>query len=528
MIKAHRFCAIGCAVAILATSLFTGCNNAANGSTTGKSSGKQAWDTSKKDTVVISVINNYYTAGEKKLAQDYMKLHPETKVTVDVVASNDAYLTKLKTTMTTDINTAPDIVHANFAQNVAGSWSASYAKNYIMDMTPLLDQTNPYNDNKKVRDVFDASEITRTVSSAEGKVGFLPFDYCGIGFFYNKTVFDKYGLKTPTSFEDLVKSLATLKSKGFANPVVATPEAEWLEVMIADVVYRDQIMNFLTLPGDAAYDATTMENNTKVKYSATDPTFDLNTVLNDEKIKAFEKKNNVVNDKNIFVWTKFAELAKYFQPNFAASAATDDLTQFEAQKSAVMATGSWECGSLVKDLGELSSDKRFQWGSFTLPNITDNNGYTAKMRSLYVFGNCMGIIPKNNPDHEARVEDIMKYWYSPKVAQMMYDVTLSSGNLVQGPPAIKGVKLSAENAQRLNGFVSEGTICGSLGSVIGASYLDDDKPAYQADLNDLCNGTLTPTAFMNKLSPLFNKKLDSDITKAGYDLNPATKDTPQQ
>ena len=55
------------------------------------SEGSAAWDTSKKDTVVVSVINNFYTAGEKKLAEDYMKLHPETKVVIDVVADNDTY-----------------------------------------------------------------------------------------------------------------------------------------------------------------------------------------------------------------------------------------------------------------------------------------------------------------------------------------------------------------------------------------------------------------------------------------------------
>ena len=68
-----------------------------------------AWDSLKEDTIVLSVINNYYTAGQKKLAEEYMELHPETKVVVDVVSDNDAYMTKMQTAFSADQNDAPDI-----------------------------------------------------------------------------------------------------------------------------------------------------------------------------------------------------------------------------------------------------------------------------------------------------------------------------------------------------------------------------------------------------------------------------------
>lgn len=60
------------------------------------------WDTGKDDTITLSVINNFYTAGEKKLAEEYMKLHPETKVVVDVVSDNDAYKAKMMTSLDGD------------------------------------------------------------------------------------------------------------------------------------------------------------------------------------------------------------------------------------------------------------------------------------------------------------------------------------------------------------------------------------------------------------------------------------------
>lgn len=70
------------------------------------------WDTSKNDEIIVTVINGYYTAGEKKPAEEYMKLHPETKVTIDVIADNDSYRTKMQTILTSeDSSNTPDIVH---------------------------------------------------------------------------------------------------------------------------------------------------------------------------------------------------------------------------------------------------------------------------------------------------------------------------------------------------------------------------------------------------------------------------------
>ena len=37
--------------------------------------GEVGWDPSVQDEIIVSVINGYYTAGEQKLAEEYMALH---------------------------------------------------------------------------------------------------------------------------------------------------------------------------------------------------------------------------------------------------------------------------------------------------------------------------------------------------------------------------------------------------------------------------------------------------------------------
>ena len=492
-----------------------------------KSSGALGWDASKKDKVVLSVINNYYTAGEKKLAVDYMKLHPETEVVVDILSDNDAYNANLKTKFETDKNLAPDIVHGNFAQSVIGSWTAAYDKGIIQDLSPLLNETNPYNNNKKVSEAFNKKDIALAISNANGKLGFMPFDWVGVGVYYNKTVFNKLGIKIPKSMEEWLVTCKKLKASGYDVPIGASGVAGWVQGMYADVAYRKYEPQLVSLPGDAAYDAATMKGNTTLKYSPTDPLFDQYSVFNDEKVKAFLKKNTFNNPMNKLIWTTFGQLAENFQKNWLAPDDTQVVTDFETQASPMMINGSWMVGKLVDDVNKLPKNKQFEWGTFKIPGYAKApKGLEAKIRSLYVFGNAMSIVPKDDKDHMARVEDIYKYWMSPKVAQMMYEETLANGNYVQGPPAIIGVKLSAANNAKLDGFKSEGNMKGDFGAFVGqTAYLASDKPIYDDIVNKLSQGKITIDKFMVQLNKIAMKALNDTITRNGYDLNPKTKDT---
>jgi raffinose/stachyose/melibiose transport system substrate-binding protein len=498
--------------------------------TQANTSGAVGWDKNKKDKVVLSVINNYYTAGEKQLAVDYMKLHPETEVVVDVVASNDAYTAKMKTTITTDINTAPDIVHGNFANSVAGGWALSYEKGYLMDLMPILDEVNPYNDGKKVREAFRDQDITLAISNAEGKLGFMPFDWVGVGVFYNKTVFDKLGLKPPTSMEEWLTLSQKLKEAGYEAPIAASFVSQWLLSIYGDIAYRPMEDQFLTLPGDAMYDENTMKGNVTIKYNATDPTFDTYAVFNREKLLAYAKKNSINTAVNKQIWKTFADLGKYFQKNWTNPDDAKVLADFETQQSPVMLHGSWNVGKIVDDMAKLPKDKQFAWGTFRIPGYANPpSGFDAQIRSLYVYGNDMSIIPKSNADHMARVIDVYKYWMTPKVAQMMYEVTLASGNYIQGPPAILGVTLSPENNLRLTGFVSEGNMKQEFGVVVGQTqYLAEDQSIYNDINNKLTDGKISLDDFMTQLNELSMKAIDDAIAKGGYDLDPKTKDTPKQ
>lgn len=489
-----------------------------------------AWDKNKKDKIVVSVINMYYTAGEKKLAEEYMKLHPETEVQIEVLADNSTYMTNFSTKISTDKNQAPDIVHWNIA---IGTKSPTDAVNsgWLMDIAPVLDEINPYNDNKKVREAFREDHIKWAMSGGQGKLLHMPFDEGGTGIYYNKTIFEKNGLKVPATYEELIELCKKLQELGYKNPIAASGVATWYVTSLADWAYRSNTADFLTLPGDALYDEAAMKENTSIKFDANDPNFDRYAMFNTEKLYAFAKKNGFNTPTNKMIQETYINLAKYFQPNWTSPDDNKVSVDFITQNSPMMWNGSWIVGKFVDDVKKLPADKQFQWGTFQVPGFANPAApFQGNIRSLDFLANAMGIVPKDDKDHMSRVIDFYKYWYSPNGAKMCYEETLASGNYVQGPCVIEGVTLPDELNSYLEGFKTDGAMRFEFQDISGngASARQADLPALYALYLDASAGKITIDQFMTEASKLWMLRLDELIAQANLDLDPKTKDEPKK
>ncbi|SCI58705.1 Maltose-binding periplasmic proteins/domains [uncultured Ruminococcus sp.] len=527
-----RFLATVLAAALSLSAVLTGCTtggtasvNDGGGSSGTVSAGNEAWDSSKKDKIVLSVINNYYTAGWKQMAEEYMKLHPETEVVVDVVADNDAYTQKVTTWLTSDdLTQAADIIHINFASGPMGGYNVMYEKDMIYDFNDMMDETNPYNGGKKVSEAFNKDDLP--LLQDLGKQYALPFDFVGVAIMYNKDILDKNNIAVPTTNEELVAACTKLKEAGFEAPIAATSEASWYLSSIADAALRAKEQDFLVQAGDGLYDAATMSVNDGFTFNENDWTCDRYTIMSGERIAAYQMENKFLDDTTVAVWDEFRKVAQFFQTNYASSSSTEVLSSFELGNSAFLLSGSWNVGVLNSDIQEMGEDG-FEWGTMAFPKYENApSGFQSELRTLYSVGNAMGIIKTNGDgDHLERVKDFYKFCYSPENSQKMFETTLAAGNFVQGPPAIIGVELSEELNNKLAGFVQEGAVKGDFGGIVGQDkYQTADQGSYIEALNSFLKGDLTAKEFCEKLSPIAVKSVQESIDKNGYDLDPATKD----
>ena len=485
-----------------------------------------AWDTSKNDEIIVTVINGYYTAGEKKLAEEYTKLHPETKVTVDVVSDNDAYMAKMQSLFSGDMTGTSDIVHANFLTSALGGNEVCFQKNYLRELSDVLDMQHPYQDGL-VRDMYNDTVLTEARNSFGGLgIGALPFDTTGISFYYNKTAFEALGLEAPQTWEELLETCQTLRDNGSENPITVGQEASWILASLADAGFRYEESEFLVQPGDAIYDAETMSANDGFVFDDNDLSCDAFTVTSTERMLAARKNDIIHSNISRTSWIEFAKLAAYFPANWIGGGA-DNITEFETQVSPILLNGAWNVGLILDDINNMPESAQFDWATFNIPDFANApEGFDTKMRGLYVLGNVMGIVPKNDADHDARVLDFYLYWYSQAGAQMCYEETLSNGNFVQGPCMINGVVLKDELMEKLTGFVVEGAVKAYSSELCGLYQTQEaDRPIHNDLINKLTAGEIDIDTFLDGLATVQGNDTDAKIEAGGYDLDPATADT---
>lgn len=484
------------------------------------------WDTGKEDTITLSVINNFYTAGEKKLAEEYMKLHPETKVVVDVVSDNDAYKAKMMTSLDGDRKNAPDIVHGNFVGMALTNNNMGIAveKGYLYDMTEMLEEENPYNGGK-VKDAFTEEDLQLVLSEAGGKhMPWLPFDKIGFALFYNKDLLDEAKVDVPETWEDLQEACEKLKAAGYDVPISAGPESFRLCSTIADAYYRGTTSDILVQPEDALWDESTMSANEDFAFDESNPLCDQFTVFSVERQMKYASENGIATDANKKIYDEFYKVGKYFPDNWIAADSTQAIADFEGQISPLLYQASFNAGMIMNDINDLPEDMSFNWGTSQIGEFRDPpDGFGATLRGYWDFGNIMSIIDTDDADHLARVKDFYKYWYSVDGAKMCFEETLNNGNFVQGPCVIKGVSLDEELEALLSGFVS--APAKEWAWATGMQWSTSaDTPKYYDYMNQFTSGKITVDEYLENMETVYQNYNKESIDRAGFDLDPTTAD----
>lgn len=141
----------------------------------------------------------------KEMTQVFSKSHPDISIDLEIVP-NDS-MTVLKTRMAS--GQAPDIIQLQSYANVFEFANAGW----LLDLTkePVMSKIVP---------------STKTSVTYKGKIYALPMDVAGIGIIYNKDIFKKYGLKPPTTFNQLMAVCAALK-KNKVTPFASMFKANW-------------------------------------------------------------------------------------------------------------------------------------------------------------------------------------------------------------------------------------------------------------------------------------------------------------
>lgn len=240
----------------------------------------------------------------------------------------------------------------------------------LMDLTGFLD------DNPDIKSALKPNMINSF--KKDGRQYGLPYQPLITGLFYNKALFDKYGVKIPETFEDLAEAAKVFEKNGVTTISKGAKDdySVWAFLtMLSRYGYFDKIDNILA--GKESYNNADFVNY----YKKIDEL---------RKVGAFPK--------NVTTQT-------YFQA----------VEQFLAGKAAMLDSGMWDVQKIEKS--PIGKDVGFWWG----PTFTDGVG-DQKVSS--VVPSAPLLVSKKAGEDKAKKEAVLKllkFYYGEKGTQIMVD-----------------------------------------------------------------------------------------------------------
>lgn len=140
------------------------------------------------------------------LSQVFEACEAETGVKVETTWSGRDVLTRLRPRILS--GDPPELVDQSHSE----LFGALLANNELaLPVNDLLDGPGPEGE-ETFASIFDQGLLDLYLT--DGNYYFVPYEYITSGFFYNKTIFDEYGLKPPETWQALMDLSATLKENG--------------------------------------------------------------------------------------------------------------------------------------------------------------------------------------------------------------------------------------------------------------------------------------------------------------------------
>ncbi|WP_461218095.1 ABC transporter substrate-binding protein [Lapidilactobacillus salsurivasis] len=348
-------------VGILGATLLSACG----GSPSSKDAGNDSAKNEELSIMLSGSESDAFVDGYRKMIDKFNKIN-EYGVTVkpEFLSSSD-YKTKLTTMMASDSES--DIIF---------TYELGYLENFvnggkIVNLQKYLDK------DKEWADSFNDGTIEQL--TYDGDAYGIPTAQSIAVMYYNKAIFDKYGLTIPNTYDEYLKICETLKNNGVTPVALAsTADDAWLVSQ-----YIQQLSNGIA--GNKLF----------------------------ENLKAGSGKWNdkaMVQAGELFQ----KEVSKgYYEDGFTGVGATEAEALFQTGQTAMYFNGTWEVANLDNpDICEVAADVR----SFTMPPVTKKNADV----SVGSLDNSFAIT-KNCKNVDAAVA-FLKFWCNEDNAtKLLYD-----------------------------------------------------------------------------------------------------------
>lgn len=288
---------------------------------------------------IITWVNPPAVKALTKIDQEFMQKYPQVHVQLETAANDTTgYATLLETSV--DAGTADIVTDVNSIQPLP-----LHPTRATMTPTELWADSDAYLPLNNQPWIHEFTSGALQLESYKGEIyGVLSGQYQRGVIFYNKSIFAKYNLAVPTTYNQFLTVLSTLKAHG-VTPLwfgVGSGAAFYIQQFVTE-----ELMAELWQPHVAGHNLATDLQTGAVKWN--DP--DMAKVLTEE-----------------------AAIGKYFEPGYTGVSWETMPSAFANGKAAMLVDGSWDLSSIP------SENAKIQVGTFPLPgsNVAADNQPTLQ------------------------------------------------------------------------------------------------------------------------------------------------------
>jgi len=332
------------------------------GQESSKETGKESSQAAAGGDVVIKVFSNLpdRTSGqgliEQMLFDQYMEKNPNVKIQVEAL-DDESYKTKFKAYASG--SDMPDLVNA---------WGQPSFLDEVID-AGLLAELNPadYKDYGFIQGALDGF-------SKDGKLYGLARNTDVMAFYYNKSMFEKYGVKVPETYNDLLAAVNTFKAAGVI-PVSMDGSDKWPLSIYINALYQQ-------------YNGSSSSKEIR------------------EAVKTGDYSNEA--------WTKSLDQLKksidagIFQTGFETTDYATSMNLFTNGQAAMYYMGSWEMSMATNE--NIPEEIRNNIGVFNMPAVEGGKGTKTDLTAWNGGGHAVTA----NSKVKAEAIKLLNYMYQPE------------------------------------------------------------------------------------------------------------------
>ena len=332
------------------------------GQESSKETGKESSQAAAGKDVVIKVFSNLpdRTSGqgliEQMLFDQYMEKNPNVKIQVEAL-DDESYKTKFKAYASG--SDMPDLVNA---------WGQPSFLDEVID-AGLLAELNPadYKDYGFIQGALDGF-------SKDGKLYGLARNTDVMAFYYNKSMFEKYGVKVPETYNDLLAAVNTFKAAGVI-PVSMDGSDKWPLSIYINALYQQ-------------YNGSSSSKEIR------------------EAVKTGDYSNEA--------WTKSLDQLKksidagIFQTGFETTDYATSMNLFTNGQAAMYYMGSWEMSMATNE--NIPEEIRNNIGVFNMPAVEGGKGTKTDLTAWNGGGHAVTA----NSKVKAEAIKLLNYMYQPE------------------------------------------------------------------------------------------------------------------